>query len=86
MQPRTEDTWLGNISWKVVVGSAAAFLVAIVSEFLAESGMSLIEWEAGWAESSTSFAIDIVAAAILSVAIVLFMRTKAEKNSLNEGV
>lgn len=79
MQPRTEDTWRGNISWKVVVGSAAAFLVAIVSEFLAESGMSLIDWEAGWAESSTSFAIGIVAAAILSVAIVLFMRTKAEK-------
>ncbi len=86
MQPRTEKTALGSIGWKAIAGCAAAFAVAISAEFMAESGMSIIDWEADWAESSTAMAIGIVVAAVLSVAVVLFMRTRAAKNPAGKGV
>lgn len=78
MQPRTEETALGAISGKVVVGSVAAFVAAIGSEMLAESGMSIIDWEAQWAESGTALAAGMVVAAILAIIVVLVMKKKAE--------
>lgn len=86
MQPRTEKTALGSIGWKAVLGCAAAFAVAIGAEFLSESGFSLIDWEADWAESSTAMAIGIVIAAVLAVVVVLIMRMRTEKNSAEKGV
>lgn len=50
MQPRTENTALPSIGIKMVIGCVIAFIGAIASEFLAESGFELIEWEADWAE------------------------------------
>lgn len=85
MQPRTEKTSLGNIDWKVVAGSAAAFVVAIIAEFMAESGMAFIDWEADWAESSTAIAVGIVVAAVVSVAAVLVMRMQSEKSAAGKG-
>lgn len=85
MQPRTEKTALGCISRKAILGCAAAFIVAIGAEFMAESGMSIIDWEADWAESSTAMAIGVVVAAALSVAVTLFMRTCAAKNPAEKG-
>ena len=46
MQPRTKNTALDPIGWKAVLGCAVAFAVAIGAEFMAESGLSLIDWEA----------------------------------------
>ncbi len=86
MQPRTERTALGSIGGKAILGCAVAFAVAIGAEFMAESGMSIIDWEADWAESSVAVAIGIVAAAVLSVAIVLLMRTRAAKKAAGTGV
>lgn len=86
MQPRTEKTALGSIGWKAVLGSAVAFVVAIVAEFMAESGMSIIDWEADWAESSTSMAVGIVVAAVLAVITVLVIRMRSEKTSAEKGV
>lgn len=86
MQPRNDKTYLGNIDWKVVLGSVVAFGVAIISEFMAESGMALIDWEADWAESSTSVAVGIVVAAVVSVAVVLVMRMRADNNTVKESV
>ena len=54
MQPRNRETYLGAINIKVVLGCIVAFAVAVCSEMLAESGTSLIDWEAGWAGSSTA--------------------------------
>lgn len=81
MQPRTEKTALGSISWKVVVGCAVAFCVAIAAEFMAESGLALIEWEAEWAESSTSMAVGMVVAAAVAVAVVLVIRMAGGKKN-----
>lgn len=78
MQPRTEETALGAINAKVVIGCLVAFAAAIGSEMLAESGMALIDWEAGWAESKTALAVGMVVAAILAVVVLLVMKEKAE--------
>lgn len=78
MQPRTEETALGTINAKVVVGALVAFAVAIGAEMLAESGSSLIDWEASWAESGTAVAAGMVVAAVLAVVMLIVMKKKAE--------
>lgn len=78
MQPRTEETALGAINGKIVIGCLAAFAAAIGSEMLAESGMALIDWEAGWADSKIALAVGMVVAAILAVVVLLVMKKKAE--------
>ena len=79
MQPRTKDTALSAIGVKTVVGCAIAFAGAIAAEFLAESGFELISWEADWAESTGSLAIGMLAAAIVSVVVLLVIKKKADK-------
>ena len=86
MQPRTKNTALDPIGWKAVLGCAVAFAVAIGAEFMAESGLSLIDWEADWAERSTAMAIGMVVAAVLAVAVALIMRARSEKSSAEKGV
>ena len=51
---------------------------------LAESGMALIDWEASWAKSETAIAVGMVVAAVLSVAMVLIIRARANKNQAEE--
>lgn len=86
MQPRTEKTALGSVSWKTVVCCAAAFAVAAAAEMLAENGISLIDWEAGWAESGTALAVGMVAAAALAVIVLLVMKRRADMRERAEGV
>lgn len=78
MKPRTEETALGAINAKVVIGALVAFAAAIGAEMLAESGTSLIDWEASWAESGTAVAAGMVVAAALAVVMLLVMKKKAE--------
>ena len=80
MQPRNEKTYLGSIGWKVIIGSLAAFLLAIGAEFLAENGTALIDWEADWAGSSTALAIGMVVAGVIAVIVVWVLRTRSVKN------
>ena len=86
MQPRTEETALPSIGPKMVIGCIIGFVGAVAAEFLAESGFELIDWEADWAESSTAMAIGMVVAAVLAVAVVLIMRARSEKSSVEKGV
>lgn len=86
MQPRTDKTWLGNIGWNVILGSVVAFAVAIGAEMLAESGMSLVDWEADWAGSSTALAVGMLVAAVVAVVVVLVMRTRSHKGAAVQGV
>ena len=79
MAPRSEKISLGSLSAKAVLGCVIAFAVAIGAEFMAESGMALIEWEADWAESGTAMAVAMLVAAVASVGIVLGMRMKGGK-------
>ena len=84
MQTRSEDTYIGRIGWKVILGSIIAFGVAIGAEFMAESGTALIEWEADWAESKTALAVGMVVAAVVAIIIILIMRAKSSNYHIEE--
>ena len=77
MSPRTEKTWMGGISGKVVLGSVVAFAAAAGAELLATSGTSLIDWEADWAESGTAMAVGMTVAAAVAVIIIAVLRKTA---------
>ena len=78
MRPRTEETSLGGISGKAVLGVLIGFAAAVGAEMLAESGLPLIDWEASWAESGTAMAAGLVAAAAMAVIVLLIIRRNAE--------
>ena len=78
MEPRTEKTALDPIGLKVIVCSLIAFAVAAASELLATSGLSLIDWEAGWAESGTAMAAGMVVAALIAIIAILVIKKNAE--------
>ena len=61
----------------MILGSLAAFAVAIGAEMLAESGMSLIDWEADWAESTTALAVGMVVAAVIAVVAILVIKVRS---------
>lgn len=71
------------INTKTVLIAAGLFLLATTAEFLAESGINLIDWEADWAESSTAFIISIAIATVVIFLLVQFirLRKKAQKVS-----
>ena len=77
MQPRSASDDLGGISAKTVIWCAIGFAAAATAELLATSGLSLIEWEADWAESGTAFAVGIVIAAALAVVVLFVLRSKS---------
>jgi hypothetical protein len=81
MQPRDERSTFGTLSATAVVLSLIGFAVSIGAEFLAESGVALVEWEADWAESGTAIAVAIIAAAILAIVAILVMRKKSEEKA-----
>ena len=85
IEPRTEKTAMDPIGGKVIVCSLAAFALAVVSEMLAENGMALIDWEAGWAGSGTALAAGMAAAAVIAVAVIVVIKKKAEKPAENHA-
>ena len=86
MRPRTKETALGALNAKVVVGSLAAFAVAVCAEMLAESGMSLIDWEADWAGSGTALAAGMIVAAVIAIVVLAVMKKRAESSKATQGV
>ena len=76
MWPRTEETALGGVNGKVIAGSLIGFAAAVGAEMMAESGLSLIDWEASWAESGTALAAGMAAAAALAVITLLVIRKR----------
>lgn len=78
LKPRTPETVRESmgISPKIVLVCLAGFLLAIGSEFLAESGFELIDWEAAWAESQTAIWISIVVACVLAVTVFMGIARK----------
>lgn len=80
MKPRNESSVLGNdgiITPKVLLLSCLGFAVSIGAEFLSESGFSLIDWEADWAESSGALVIGMIVAAIIASIIIVCLRKNA---------
>lgn len=85
ISPRTEKTAMGGINLKVIICSTIAFAAAVAAEMLAESGMSLIDWEAAWAESKTALAVGMFTAALIAVILVLIIRKKGLANRTAEN-
>ena len=86
MRPRTKETALGAVNAKVVLGSLVAFAVAVCAEMLAESGMSLIDWEADWAGSGTALAAGMIVAAVIAIIVLAVMKKRAESSKATQGV
>ena len=86
MRPRTKETALGVVNAKVVLGSLVAFAVAVCAEMLAESGMSLIDWEADWAGSGTALAAGMIVAAVIAIVVLAVMKKRAESSKATQGV
>lgn len=79
MQPRNEKIALPKIGVKAILGCLVAAIAAVVAEFMAETGMELVEWEADWAESSKALAIGMLIAAFMAVTILIIMKKNGEK-------
>lgn len=79
MRPRTADTVTEGISPKTVAICFVGFIVAIVSQMVAKSGMPLIDWEADWAESSSAMAISALVGAVVLVIAIVVLKNQAKK-------
>ncbi len=80
MNPRDKNTVFGGekvFTPKVLILSILGFAVSIAAEFMSESDMSLIDWEADWAGSSNALIISIGAAAIIAIILVAVIRKKS---------
>ena len=81
MAPLTPDSAVSGISPKALAVCAVGFVCAIVAELAATAGMSLIDWEAEWAESGTAMAVGMVAAAAVAIIALLVIKKNAGKKA-----
>jgi len=83
MKPRDGKTAFGEEAFPVkgVIWCVVGFAVAVGAEFLSENGISLIDWEADWAESLVAVVISILTAAVIAVAITVMFRRKAQQEA-----
>ena len=56
-------------------------MCAIVTELAATAGMSIIDWEAEWAESGTALAVGMIVAAAVAIIALLVIKKNAEKKA-----
>lgn len=82
MQPRTPDSAVSGNSPKAIVVCVIGFVCAVVAELAATAGMSLIDWEAEWAESGTALAAGMLVAAVLAVAVLLVMKKNGKAGAV----
>ena len=81
MAPRTPESAVSGISPKALVVCAVGFVCAIVAELAATAGMSLIDWEAEWAESGTALAVGMIVAAVIAIVALLIVKRNAGKKA-----
>ena len=62
----------------MILGMIVAESSVCIQEMLAESGMSLIDWEASWAESGTAMAAGMAVAAAVAIIAILVIKKKAD--------
>ena len=80
MKPRTPENGPESaklLSPRNIVLCAVFFIVAVGAECLAESGLSLIDWEAAWAESTGALITGIIIAAAAAGIVIFWMRRNA---------
>ena len=78
--PRTAEQNVSGLNPKALVVCAIGFACAVAAEMAATAGMSLVDWEAEWAESGTAMAVGMVVAAALAVLVLLVMKKNQERN------
>lgn len=81
MQPRTENSAVSGINPKTIAVCVLGFVCAIVAELAATAGLSLIDWEAEWAESGTAVAVGMVVAAVIAIAVLVVMKKTSERKA-----
>ena len=81
MQPRTENSAVSGINPKSIAVCVLGFVCAIVAELAATAGLSLIDWEAEWAESGTAVAVGMVVAAVIAIAVLVVMKKNSERKA-----
>ena len=81
MQPRTENSAVSGINPKTIAVCVLGFVCAIVAELAATAGLSLIDWEAAWAESGTAVAVGMVVAAVIAIAVLVVMKKNSERKA-----
>ena len=81
MAPRTPESAVSGISPKALIVCAVGFVAAIAAELAATAGMSLIDWEAEWAESGTALAVGMIVAAAVAIIALLVIKKNAEKKA-----
>lgn len=67
MKPRTPENAPAAPSAGLVIAAVACFAVAVAVACFSEAGLSLIEWEAEWAESETAIFTGIVVSAVVAL-------------------
>lgn len=81
MAPRTRESLASGLSPKAALVCVIGFVCAVAAELAATAGMSLIDWEAEWAESGTALAVGMVCAAALAVIVLLVIKKSKERNA-----
>lgn len=81
MQPRTENSAVSGINPKTIAVCVLGFVCAIIAELAATAGLSLIDWEAEWAESGTAVAVGMVVAAVIAIAVLVVMKKNSERKA-----
>ncbi len=81
MAPRTSESVVAGLNPKAILACVIGFICAIAAELTATAGMSLVDWEAEWAESGTAMAVGMVVAAVLCIVVLLVMKKNSERNT-----
>ena len=81
MRPRTAESAPEALSARLAVATVACFVVAAAVACLSEAGLSLIEWEAEWAESEGAMLAGIVVAAIVAAVAAFWAHRSAQLKS-----
>lgn len=78
-KPRTAtDDAAPALSGRVVAWSVVGFAVAIAAACISKAGMSIIEWEADWAESQTAVLAGIAVAAVAALIVGFWARRSVQ--------
>ena len=88
MKPRDEHSVIGNervFSPRILCLCTLGFVCAIAAELLAESGLTLLKWEADWAETKGAVIIGIVLALLVALLVLTVLKRNADLRR-TEGV
>lgn len=78
VRPRNRETQISavKLSPKLIGICLVAFIIAIGGEFLSETGIALIEWEASFAESGISIVMSMLLAIVIIGAIIIKLKKR----------